>query len=54
MASPPAIATSSGGIWSIGNPGICGVALLGVRGRQLMASSCKDNAGPHKSSAPTL
>ena len=43
---------SSGGIWSIGNPSLHGVALLGVWGGQLMASSCKDDAGPRESSAP--
>ena len=48
----PAIATSSGSIWSIGDPGICGVTLLGVWGRRLTASSCKDNAGPCESSTP--
>ena len=52
MASLLAIATSGGGIWSIGNPGIHGVTLLGVWGERLMASSCKDNAGPHELSAP--
>ena len=52
MVSPPAIATSSDGIWSIGDPSIHGVALLGVRGGQLMTSSCKDNADPCQSSAP--
>ena len=46
MASPLTIATCSGDIWSIGNPGIHRVALLGVWGGQLMASSRKDNAGP--------
>ena len=46
------IATSSGGISSIGDLGICGVALLGMWSGWLMASLCKDNAGPHKSSAP--
>ena len=51
-ASLPVIATSSGGMWFIGNPGICRVALLGVWGGQLTASSCKDNAGPRESSTP--
>ena len=45
-------ATLSGGIWSIGDPVICGVALLGVWGGWLMASSRKDNAGPCESSTP--
>ena len=52
MASPPVIATSSGSIWSIGDPCICGVVLLGVWGGQLMAFSCKDNAGPCELSTP--
>ena len=50
--SPLVIATSSGGIWSIGNPSICGVTLLGVWGGWLMASSHKDNAGSCESSTP--
>ena len=43
MASPRVIATSSGSIWSIGDPSICGATHLGVWG---------DNAGPHGPSAP--
>ena len=50
--SLPAIAASSGGIWSIGDPSTCGVTLLGVWGGQLMASLHKDNAGPRELSAP--
>ena len=42
MASAPAIATSSGGKWSIGDPCICGAAHLGV---------WDDNADPHGQSA---
>ena len=50
--SSSVIATSSGSIWSIGDPGTCRVTILGVWVGRLMASSHKDNAGPHESSAP--
>ena len=52
MASLPVTVTSSGGIWSIADLGICGVTLLGVWGGLLMASLHKYNAGPCELSAP--